>query len=80
MARAKVVIDSKFPDAVFYEILGSQWVKMTSLFAPFLRDTKFDRAEIFFTDTRDTLGSLFFFVLKNIVLSIFGRYYKKSCS
>ncbi len=36
--------------------------------------------KLFFTDARDTLGCLFFFVLKNIVLSIFGRYYKKSCS
>ena len=36
--------------------------------------------KLFFTDTRDTLGCLFFFVLENIVLSIFGRYYKKSCS
>jgi hypothetical protein len=47
---------------------------------PFLSPGTSDRAETFFTDTRDTLGCLFFFVLENIVLSIFGRYYKKSCS
>jgi len=34
MSRAKVVIVSKFLDAVSYEILGSQWPKMTPIFAP----------------------------------------------
>ncbi len=59
MGRAKVVIDSKFPDAVFYEILGSKWPHFSP---PVLRDTKFDRAENFFTDTRHYLGWVRFLV------------------
>jgi hypothetical protein len=56
MNRAKVVIDSKFPDASFREIWGSQGPKMSESFPPTKINSSFFRAEIFSARTRNKLG------------------------
>jgi hypothetical protein len=47
MSRAKVAIDSKFPDASFWEILGLQGPKMTKSFLLAKFEASFVRAGIF---------------------------------
>ena len=56
----EVVRDSKFSNAVFYGVLGSQWRRITPIFAPFLQHTTFDRDETFLQGTRHCFGWVFF--------------------